>query len=361
MLRSRIDKHGKRATRKDSPSGLCQIPGLMTTTAFVTGGTGFIGQQLVRALREQGHEVLALVRPASFHGSAAERLRALEAKLVPGDLGNPCSFRDALRGVDRVFHLAGRLFAPGIAAEAYEQLHVEGTHNLLTACQQASHIESIVHCSTTGVVGPTGSTPAAEDARPRPSNDYERTKADGEQLALRMARQHNLPLIVARPALVYGPGDLHLLGWFRAIQRGYYRVIGRGDSLLHPIYIGDVVRGMLKCTQVPAALGRVYHLVGEAPVPIRDLAGAIAQALGKELSRWHLPAAPTWGGAALVEALPGVTLSRLPLTRSRINFMTQSRAYSGDRARHELGFVPQIDLQTGLQHTVAWYRQEGLL
>ncbi len=333
----------------------------MTTTAFVTGGTGFIGQQLVRALRARGHEVLVLVRPESFNGTATERLRLLEAKLVPGDLRHLCSFREALQGVNQVFHLAGRLFAPGIAPEAFEHLHVEGTYNLLTACRGAAHLESIVHCSTTGVLGPTGSTPAVEDAPRRPSNDYERTKAEGEQLALRVAHQHNLPLVVARPALVYGPGDLHLMSWFRAIQRGYYRVIGLGDSLLHPIYIDDVVQGLLMCTQVPAALGRVYHLVGEAPVPIRELAGAIAHALGKKLSRWHLPAAPTWAGAALLEALPGVVPSRLPLTRSRINFMTQSRAYSGDRARHELGFVPHTDLQTGLRQTVAWYRREGLL
>ncbi len=333
----------------------------MTTAAFVTGGTGFIGQQLVRTLREHGHQVVVLVRPDSFHANPANRLRALGATLIPGDLQNPRSFRDALHGVNQVFHLAGRLFAPGIPLEEYEQLHVEGTRNLLKVCQEAEYLESIVHCSTTGVLGPTGSILAREDAPLRPSNDYERTKAEGEELALRIARQHNLPLVVARPALVYGPGDLHLLGWFRTIKRGYYHVVGRGDSLLHPIYIDDVVRGMLKCAQIPAAVGRVYHLVGAAALPIRELAAAIADALGRRLPRRHLPAAATWAGAALLEALPLVVPSRLPLTRSRIKFMTESRAYSGALARDDLGFVPQIDLHTGLQHTVAWYRREGLL
>lgn len=331
------------------------------TTVLVTGGTGFLGQHLVEGLLAEGHTVRVLVRPNAPEQSrrAAERLSVLGARLLPGDLLDPAVLRGAMPQVRQVFHLAGQLLVPGVPSESYQRLHVDATRVLLEACAQHDGLDAIVYCSTTGVLGSTGDTPADEDAPLRPGNVYEQTKAAGEQLALELAQAHTLPLTVARPALVYGPGDLHLLGWFRAIQRGYYRVVGRGASLLHPIYIDDLTDGLRRCAQATA--GRVYHLVGERALPIRELAAAIALALGTRLPRTHLPAGLTWGAAALLETLPGINPAILPLTRSRITFMTESRAYSGARARQELGFVPQVDLQAGLQRTVAWYRSKGLL
>lgn len=333
------------------------------TTVFVTGGTGFLGQRLVRTLLADGHTVRMLVRPDPTPHSrrVAHDLRAQGAVLVPGELLDERVLRTALHGVRQVFHLAGRLFMPGVPAQLYEEVHVNGTRALVIACAHQNSLDTIVHCSTTGVRGPTGHVYAAEDAPLRPSNTYEQTKAEGEQLALSLAAAHQLPLVVARPALVYGPGDLHLLGWFRTIQRGYYRVVGRGDSLLHPIYIDDLVTGLRRCADVPTAIGRVYHLVGEQALPIRELAAAIARALGTRLPHQPLPAAFAWAAASLLEALPGIDATRLPLTRSRLSFMSQSRAYCGERARHELGFVPHIALEAGLERTVAWYRREGLL
>lgn len=333
----------------------------MADCVLVTGGTGFLGQRLVRALRERELRVRVLVRPRSLGRAPAQTLRSLDAELVLGDVLDPSSLGSALRDVTRVFHLAGRLFVPGVPDSDYEQLHVEGTRNLLTACAGMASPPAILHCSTTGVLGPTGPTPASENAPLRPSNVYERTKAASEQLALARARCGGLRLTVARPALVYGPGDLHLLGWFRAIQSGCYRVVGSGDNLLHPIYVDDVVEGLMRCAETPAAAGRVYHLVGERALLIRELAEAIAHALSRRLSRRHLPVSLALGVAAVLESLPGIAPARLPLTRSRIAFMTQSRAYCGECARRELNFTPRTDLETGLRRTVVWYRAKGLL
>ncbi len=330
---------------------------------LVTGGTGFLGQNLVTALRHQGRHVRALVRPHPDHAKQAviQRLRAIGVEIVVGDLLDSSAVQFATRDVAQVFHLAGHLFVPGVPTQVYERLHIDGTRNLLAACTAAVGLEAIVHVSTTGVLGPTGIRPAFEDAAQHPSNDYERTKAEGERLALSYAEQNGLPVAVARPALVYGPGDLHLLGWFKAILHGYYLVVGKGQNLLHPIFIDDVVQGIMRCAQMPPTARRMYNLVGERPVSIRELATAIADALGTRLPRHHLTAAAAWSVASVLETLPRVSARRLPLTRSRVQFMTESRAYCGDRARTELNFVPRIDLETGLRQTVAWYRAEGLL
>jgi dihydroflavonol-4-reductase len=247
-----------------------------------------------------------------------------------------------------------------VPVSAYERLHVTGTRNLLDACREQRWLQAVVHCSTTGVLGPTGPRPADEDAPPHPANVYERTKAEAEGMALDAARV-GLPLTVARPALVYGPGDLHMVGWFRAIKAGLYLVVGRGDNLLHPIYVSDVVDGILRCAERQESRGRTYHLVGAQPVPISGLAAAIAEAVHRPLPRTHLPRAIAYATAAILERLPGVPPTRLPLTRNRVDFMTESRVYDGERARAELGFVPRVDLEHGLASTVDWYRNTGLL
>jgi nucleoside-diphosphate-sugar epimerase len=331
---------------------------------LVTGGAGFLGGHVVRALRARGTEVVVLARPPrDARGSAARAaLASLGAEIAVGDVLDAASLRRALAGATTVFHLAGRLFAPGIPDADFERVHVEGSRHLLEACAESSTVRSIVHCSTTGVLGPTGQTPLDEDAAPRPSNAYERSKAEGEGLARALAGRHGLPLVVARPALVYGPGDVHLLGWFRAIRRGVYRVVGDGDNLVHPIFVDDCVTGLLLCAETQGApAGRAYNLVGEEAVPIREMARAIAAVVGRPLPRGHLPKWLAHGLGAVLEALPGVAPARLPLTRSRVAFMTESRAYSGGRARNELGFVPRVGLAQGLERTVAWYRAEGLL
>jgi nucleoside-diphosphate-sugar epimerase len=329
---------------------------------LVTGATGFLGQHLVRALRQRGQPVRALVRARVRDGDATvQALQAQGVQITYGDLSDQSALRTALRDVRGVFHLAGRLFAPGVAQAEYKRTHIEGTRNLITSCAERSSPPFIVHCSTTGVLGPISTEPAGEEAALRPSNIYERTKAIGEQLALALARQHGLMLVVARPALVYGPGDLHLLGWFRSIRYGYYRIIGTGQNLMHPIYIDDLIDGLLRCADHPPASGRVFLLVGDQPLPIRDLGAEIARAQGQRPARQRLPLPLARGAAALLEALPGISPARLPLTQSRITFMTESRAYCGARAARELGFMPQVSLAEGLRRTVDWYRSEGLL
>ncbi len=329
----------------------------------VTGATGFLGRALVESLRARGVAVRALVRPTTIAANApgVVALRAAGAEVVPGDVRDRNALVRTVDGATCVFHLAGQIYVPGIPDAEYETLHVEGTRHLIEACAGVPGC-TVVHCSTTGVLGPTlDRPPCDEDAPVAPTNVYERTKAAGERLAIAVAREAGVPLAVARPALVYGPGDLHLLGWFRAIARGWYRVVGSGESLLHPVYIDDVSEALVRCATHAPVSPRVFHLVGPTPVAIRDLAAAIGEALGRPLPSTRIPRAVAWTMARVLEAIPGIPAARLPLTRNRITFMTESRAYRGDRAARELGFTPRVDLATGLRATVAWYRREGLL
>src|SRR5205807_384761 len=126
----------------------------------------------------------------------------------------------------------------------------------------------------------------------------------------------------------------------------YYRVVGSGRNRLHPIFINDLVDALLLCRSRAAPACRAYHLVGSRAVTMRELSDAIGEAVGHPVPRTHLPMPLALAVGAAFEALP-VPRRMLPLTRSRVRFLTQDRAYDGSRARDELGFVPAIDLDEG--------------
>lgn len=322
---------------------------------LVTGAGGFIGRHLIAALRARGVPVRALVRSQAH----ADSLATVCDDIVVGDLLEADTVRRAASGVGAVFHLAGKLFEPGADPAVYSRLHVDATLQLFDACLQDQPIACFVHCSTTGVHGPT-SGPAREDDAGRPSNAYEATKARAEDALRQRARQTRTPLVIARPGLVYGPGDRHLLGWYRAIQRGYYRVVGAGTNHLHPVYIDDLIDALLRCQPRATPDGRAYHLVGERAYTMRELSDAIGRAVGRQVPSMPLPTWLAWTAGALFEMLP-VARRRLPLSRTRVTFLCQNREYDGTRAHDELGFVPQVPLEDGLSRAVVWYRQHGWL
>jgi nucleoside-diphosphate-sugar epimerase len=231
---------------------------------------------------------------------------------------------------------------------------------LLDSCDQSWSIERFVHCSTTGVLGVTGDRPADEDAPIRPTNIYEATKAEAE-LAVRARCRAGFPAVIARPGLVYGPGDLHLLPFFRSIIRRRFRPIGRRTVWLHPIYIDDMTEALVRCGEHSSAVGECFHLAGRDPVPLAELAQAIARAGGTRVPQGHIPVLAAQAAAAVGDGLPPKLRRSAPLTRSRLEFLTHSRAYDVTKARRLLDFTAATDLPSGAARTMAWYRQQGYL
>jgi nucleoside-diphosphate-sugar epimerase len=326
------------------------------TRVLVTGATGFLGTHLVRRLLAEGARVRALARSAT----KAEPLLQQGAELAVGEIVDRAAVRAALDDVAVVYHLAGQLFRPDVPAADYHKTHVEGTRTLLSVCRERPQLERFVHCSTTGVLGATGEHAADEAAPYRPTNAYEQSKAQAEVL-VRAAAQEGVPAVIVRPGLVYGPGDLHLLGFFRAIQRRQFRPLGRQDVSLHPIYIDDMTEALLRCGQHPRAVGDCFHIAGTEPVTIARLAATIACAEGVAPPRGHIPLPVARAVALGGDVLPARLQPLAPLTRSRLDFLTHSRVYSVAKARQVLDFAAAIDLPTGIARSVAWYRQHGYL
>lgn len=326
-------------------------------TILVTGATGFLGSALVMELLKRQQSVRILARDEK-----KARVQFGNAiTIIPGDITDIVQVQRAVDGATLIYHLAGRLYHPSIPASIYRQVHVEGTRTLLSACKAQTSLRRIVHVSTTGVHGVTGKIPVAEDAPYAPTNSYEATKIEGEQLALQAYQEHGLPITVARPGLVYGPGDLHLLGFFASIKKGLFRVIDGGGALLHPVYIDDMIAAFLLCAERHKAIGHSYNLAGERAVSVRELATAIAHALDRELPRGSIPLWLANLASDIFAAMPGMKGERAPLTRSRVKFLTNDRVYDSSRAKNELGYTPKIDLEEGIRRTAAWYKKHSYL
>ena len=326
-------------------------------TAVVTGATGFLGSALVTELVKRQQPVRILARDEK----KARQQFGDTVTISPGDITDAMQVQRAVDGATTLYHLAGHLYHPSIPPELYGQVHVEGTRILLRACRGQAQLRRIVHVSTTGVFGVTGETPAAEDAPFAPTNPYEATKLEGEHLALKAYREQGLPVTVVRPGLVYGPGDLHLLGFFGSINKGLFRVIDGGKAFLHPVYIDDLVAALLLCAERSQAPGRSYNIAGGCPVSVRELATAIAHALGRELPAGSIPLWLANLASDLFTVMPGMRGERAPLTRSRVKFLTNSRIYDIRRAKSELDYTPAVALKEGMKLTAAWYYKHHYL
>jgi len=322
----------------------------------LTGASGYTGGHVLSALRARGDAVAALVRPASV----TAQLRASGAELVEGDLADAGALARLVARADAVLHVAAVFRTAGHPDRHYRDVNVEGTRRLLEAAVAAG-VRRFVHTSTVGIYGDVRRPPADETAPPAPSDVYQETKAEADALALSFQRERGLPVAVVRPGAIYGPGEQRLLKLFRAIARGRYAIVGSGRPFYHPVYVDDLVAGMLLALERPEAVGEGFILAGPRYVSQRELAEVIARATGGRVLPFRLPAAPLQWAGSLCEALCVPLGVEPPIHRRRVDFWTKSRAFSIDKARRLLGYAPRVDLEEGVARTVASYRELGWL
>ncbi|HEX9029606.1 MAG TPA: NAD-dependent epimerase/dehydratase family protein [Anaerolineales bacterium] len=325
--------------------------------AFVTGGTGFIGQRLVKRLVEQGDEVHALVRSAQ----GAARLTALGAQTERGDITDRETMRAGMAGCDLVFHLAAwyKLGAPDWRKA--EQINVEGTRNVLTLAVELG-IPKVIYVSTVAVYGDTHGRLLDETA-PRPGEpfltEYDRTKSIAHfDVAEPLIRQ-GAPIIIAMPGNVYGPGDTSLVGdLMRGFYRGWFPVFPAPDLMLTFVHVDDLVEGLLLLAD-KGKIGEGYILTGPA-IKLGDLARLWSEILGRRppvanVPAWLLkPFAPLM--AAIEELLP---LPQL-FSRDAVAILDATYTARADKARQQLGWRTR-SLPEGMRETFDSYSKPNLL
>lgn len=314
---------------------------------LVTGASGFVGRHAVRRLLEDGHAVRALVRPASLAVFARD-FPTVEAR--PGDLREPASLAEACRGVDVVVHAAALMAEADWASAAdYDGVNVAGTRHVVEAARGRAYL---VHVSTVGVLGRPRRIPA-DEAQPYGGrlSRYERSKRDGEIVVRAALAEGGLRGTVLRPAQLYGPGMTY--GWpdtARAIRDGLARIPGRGDARLHATHVADVVEAIrLVVAEPERAAQDVFNVAGPEALPIREVFGIIADAVGAPRPG-HVPYPAALVLALVVGALPlALRPPRLRLLDvHRLGFFRHHHVYDVSKARRRLGYHPRIGIREGL-------------
>ena len=304
---------------------------------FLTGGTGFIGQPLTRALLKRGWEVTALVRhPES---AEAKALQAAGAKLAPGDVTERESMRTAMAGVDLVFHNAGwyELGVVGQAREKMRVINVLGTENTLGLAVEL-HIPKIVYTSSTTAFGDTGGVVVDESfQRSSPClTVYEQTKTEAHAIARRY-QQQGAPIVIVCPAQVIGPGDHSPYGWFaRLYVRGWLPpAVWAPDAVFTMGHLDDVTEAMALAAD-KGQPGQTYFLGGTV-ITMRDMIKTWSRTPGGFKPFLWMPRPLALLSGALSEPL--LRLLGLPafLSREVIRSSYVSFRYSSAKAERELG------------------------
>jgi PAS domain S-box-containing protein len=326
---------------------------------LITGGTGFIGSRLSVSARAAGHDIVVIgLTNTPAESDRLEELRTLGIDVRIGSLQDPAFVRSALEGCDAVIHLAAAQHEANVPDDYFRKVNVEGTRILLNECMHAG-VKRFVYGSTIGVYGSASTAALDEDSPTRPTNIYGITKLEAENLV----RSHadRLDITVIRISETYGPGDLRLLKLFKAVQSGWFAMIGDGLNRRQPIHVQDLVRGLLLAVEHPAAIGQTLLLAGPKPLTTREMVRDVAAALNRPLRNIGVPMWPMWLAAQALEHTLKPLGIQPPLHRRRLDFFRTSFWFSIAKAKRLIGFEPMIPFAVGARDTAGWYRREGLL
>ncbi len=323
---------------------------------LVTGATGFTGKALChRLIHQEGKQVVAFVRPTS----KINKLEALGVEIRQTDIKNFEEVKDNFHNINKVYHLAAAWRTEHSNIEEFRSVNVEATRNLLNAAK-ASKVKRFIHCSTVGVQGHIDEPPADEEYRFNPGDHYQKTKLEGELLA-RDYFSKGLPGVVIRPAGIYGPGDTRFLKLFRAINKGYFIMIGSGKTFYHFTYIDDLVNGIIIAGDKIEALGKVFTIAGNEYVTIKELVYMIADVLGKPHPKMRVPFSPVYLAAVLCNKVCRPFGINPPLFPRRVEFFSKDRAFTINKAKRLLGYEPIVSLRDGLSKTADWLKEKGMI
>ncbi len=323
---------------------------------LVTGAGGFVGSVLVDALLRQGVRVRAMVHSLSRQGDLAGKA----GEGVAADLSDLESLRRAVVGVRYVYHIASIFRQAGLPESVFHDVNATGTARLLDACIEAG-VQRVIHCSTVGVLGHINHPPADENTPFNPGDMYQRSKMDGENIALDYFRSGRIKGVVIRPAMIYGPGDERTLKMFRMIAHRRFFFVGPGKALVHFIDVRDLAQAFILAMEKSALNGEVYIVAGPRALPLVELVEIIARELGVPPLRLHLPVRPMQMLGSLCEAVCTPFRIQPPIFRRRVDFYTKNRAFDCRKAHRDLGFAPAQSLEQEIRDIITDYKKRGWL
>jgi nucleoside-diphosphate-sugar epimerase len=352
---------------------------------LVTGGTGFIGSHLAERLtREEGATVHLLAR----NREKADLAEKTGYQVSFGDLSDPEVLGKAVEGCELVFHCAHTF---GLRMADALRVNVGGTRNLLEASLKEG-VSRFIYISSVAVYGQTPLDGSDESLDIRPTGDpYSDSKIAAENDVLSFGRKHGLPVVILRPAIVYGPRSMMWsLGIIRSIQAKHPIVIGKGDGICNTLFVDNLVDAMILAAEKDKAVGEAFIITDGIMCTWEEYIGHYGQMLGlaspPKCPEWlaylisyafHpiflvsrlFRSTPSWeparflvrGSRFTLNAIHRIGLRFCAFTPRDIRYFTHRASFDISKAREVLGYRPKIGLSEGMARTEEWLKEEGHL
>lgn len=323
-------------------------PASFPARVFITGASGFIGRALARSCRERGAEVCGIDFKADPDWG-----------VIAGDLTRPADWSEQLRGVDLVIHTAAIVSNTASMDEAW-RVNVAGTRDLLNACIAAG-VARFLQLSSVAAYGFDFPENVSEDYPLRPmGNTYVDTKIASEHAVLACHGSGAMDCTIVRPGDVYGPGSRPwVILPLEMLRAGKFLLPAHGKGLFSPVFIDDLVDGILRAATQERGRGQIFNISGGIEPTCehffgyhaRMLSGARLRTLGTGQAR--LLARATGG---LIRLCGGTS----ELGSGTIDMLSRRAGYSIEKAGRLLGYQPAVGLNEGMQLTESWARDLGL-
>jgi dihydroflavonol-4-reductase len=309
--------------------------------ALVTGANGFTGSHLVKALLQQGHTVVGLVRKSSDRS----RLTDVALLLFYGDVTDRHALQTAMQGVDWVFHTAAYVELGLVDAVRMHRVNVEGTRAVLEAAQ-AVGISKLVYCSTIGIYGNTQGR-VIDETFQRTQTDfssaYDRTKYQAQQLVDQFASQ-GLPVVSVMPSGIFGADDPHFGPVMTQFRQGKLKLWAGSDRITGIVHVDDLVQAMTLAAK--QATPGSHYIISAGDLTTREMFAFLSQETGISVPQ-EVPEPIVRLIGNLLDPIGKLLAWQPPLSRERIHYL-YDRCVRVDaaKARQELGWQPRSIAQT---------------
>jgi dihydroflavonol-4-reductase len=323
---------------------------------LVTGGTGFIGSHLIETLLQKGIQTRCLLRKSSD----LKWIKGLPVEYAWGDCRDRASLKEAVKGVDQVFHSAG--VTKAVRKETFFEINAYGTENLIRACLEHNpDLQKFIYVSSQAAAGPSpNGNRKKETDNCQPVSPYGQSKRMGEELALSLGQK--LPLLILRPSAVYGPRERDIYFFFKLLSKGIDLCASNPDQHISLCYVEDLVQAIVLAAESRVSRGEIFFVSDGQDYPIEQIEDAFAQALGIHTFRLCVPKWMLLGFASFSEYLSQVSQKPPLINRGKVEELAQ-RNWVCDitKAKTVLSYAPGTPLARGAQLTVDWYRKENWL
>lgn len=317
---------------------------------MVTGGGGFLGGGIVKALLKKGHSVRSLAR------SCYPLLEESGVEQIRGDLSDMNAVLQAAEGCELVFHVAAKAGVWG-SYESYYQANVTGTENVIQACRNLK-INRLVYTSSPSVVFGGEDQENVNESAHYPKQfltNYPKTKAIAEKL-VNEANHGQLATVSLRPHLIWGPGDNHLLPRIVArAKAGKLRLVGSQNKLVDSVYIDNAVDAHILAAErlgpsSPIA-GKNYFITNDQPMTMAQLINGLLRAAGQPAVERRIPGGLAYAAGTIFEGiyhLLGIQ-EEPPITRFVARQLTTAHWFDLSAAKQDLGYIPKVSMEEGFR------------